>query len=487
MSTTHGLDLVNVSGDADTSPAELRRLYEAQRRAFEASPIPDAAARRDALDRLAETLSRNSLEAAAAISLDFGTRSRHETFLFELVPLRNAIRHARRHVEGWMRRERRRVTWSWPGKAWVQYQPLGVVGIIGAWNYPLAIAVWPLVDALAAGNRVLIKAPELTPNFSALLKRMLGEAFAEDQVAIVLGGVEVAEQFCKLPLDHLFFTGSTAVGRRVMAAAAEHLVPVTLELGGKSPAIVCPDYKIATAARDIATGKLHTAGQACLAPDYALVPAANVRDLAVAVIAESRRLYPSIADESYTSIVNDRHYARLQRALNEARDGGAEILSHADQPAGAVRKIGPTVVLNPPSDCALMREEIFGPILPIIGYQRLEDAINYVNARERPLALYCLTHDHASRDAVLSRTVSGGVTLNGTIMHKGQVDLPFGGVGKSGIGSYHGIAGFRRFSHTRGVFEVHGLNQVHLLSPPYGRLARLVIRVLGSRRAADSC
>ena len=487
MSTTDGIDLVGVAGDAGTSPSELRRLYEAQRRAFDASPVSDAAARRHALDRLDAALSRNHQEAAAAISLDFGTRSRHETYLFELMPLRNAIRHAKRHLEGWMRPERRRVTWTWPGKAWVQYRPLGVVGIVGAWNYPLSLSVLPVVDALAAGNRVLLKAPELTPTFSAVLKRMLGEAFSEDQVAVILGGVDVAEQFCKLPLDHLFFTGSTAVGRRVMAAAAENLVPVTLELGGKSPVIVCPDYKVATAARDIAFGKLLTAGQTCIAPDYALVPAAKVRDLAGAVIAESRKLYPSIADASYTSIVTDRHYARLRRALNEARDGGAEILSHGDEPAGAVRKIGPTVVLDPPPECALMREEIFGPILPIIGYQRLEDAINYVNARERPLALYCLTHDRASRDAVLSRTISGGVTLNGTMLHNGQDDLPFGGVGKSGIGSYHGIAGFRRFSHARGVYEVRGLNHLQLLAPPYGRLARLVIRFLGSRRAADSC
>jgi coniferyl-aldehyde dehydrogenase len=487
MSTTEELDHVRVSGHATTSPAELRRLYEAQRRAFQASPVPDAAARKQGLDRLAAALSRNSQDAAAAISRDFGTRSRHETFLFELVPLRNAIRHVKWHLDGWMRRERRRVTWTWPGKAWVQYQPLGVVGIVGAWNYPLALSVLPLVDALAAGNRVLLKAPELTPHFSEVLKRTLAEAFAEDQVAVVLGGVDVAEQFCRLPLDHLFFTGSTSVGRRVMAAAAENLVPVTLELGGKSPVIVAPDYGVTAAARDIAFGKLLTAGQTCIAPDYALAPAAKVRDLAAAVIAESRKLYPSIADSTYTSIVTDRHYARLCRALNEARDGGAEILSHDDASTGAVRKIGPTVVLNPPPDCELMREEIFGPILPIIGYQRLEEAIEYVNARERPLALYCLSRDRDSRDMVLDRTMSGGVTLNGTLLHNGQDDLPFGGVGKSGIGSYHGIAGFRRFSHARGVYEVRGLNQLNLLSPPYGRFARLVIRLLGSRGAAHSC
>jgi coniferyl-aldehyde dehydrogenase len=487
MSTAEGLGVVSISGGAPTSPAELHRLYEAQRRAFDAAPIPDLAARKHALDRLDAALSRGSQDAADAISLDYGTRSRHETYLFELVPLRKAIRHVKWNLEGWMRRERRRVTWTWPGKAWVQYQPLGVVGIIGTWNYPLSLSVLPLVDALAAGNRVLLKAHEQMPHFSALLKRMLGEAFAEDQVAVVLGGVDIAEQFCKLPLDHIFFTGSTAVGRRVMAAAAENLVPVTLELGGKSPVIVAPDYSVAAAARDIAFGKLLTAGQTCIAPDYALAPAAKVRDLAVAMIAESRKLYPSIADSSYTSIATDRHYSRLRRALDEARDRGAEILTHGGEPAGAARKIGPTVVLDPPPDCTLMREEIFGPILPIIGYSRFEDAIDYVNARERPLALYCLTHDRASRDTVLSRTISGGVTLNGTIIHNGQDDLPFGGVGKSGMGSYHGIAGFRRFSHARGVYEVRALNHLHLLAPPYGRLARLVIRMLGSHRAADSC
>jgi coniferyl-aldehyde dehydrogenase len=469
--------------------AEARRLYELQRRAFATSPAPDRQARLRSLDRLASVLSRNSPEIAAAISADFGNRSHFETYLLELVPVRNAIRHAKQNLARWMRPQRRHVGWLFkPGKAWVQYQPLGVIGILSPWNYPLSLSLLPMVDALAAGNRVLLKPPELTPNFSALIKRLLGEAFAEGEVAVVSGGPELAEQFSRLPLDHLFFTGSSAVGRRVMAAAAENLTPVTLELGGKSPVLVCPDYDVAAAARGIAFGKLANAGQTCIAPDYVLAPAAKVRGLADAVIALSRRLYPSITlNPDYTSVFSDRHYHRLQIAIEEARAGGAEILSHGDHPAGAGRKIEPTVVLNPPAECALMREEIFGPVLPIVGYQTLDEAILYIHAREKPLALYCLTHNRAYRNAVLSRTISGGVTLNGTFLHNAQEDLPFGGVGKSGLGSCHGIAGFQRFSHARSIYQVRVIDTLQLLAPPYGRFAKLVIRVLGSRRASDSC
>jgi len=487
MSSTTDHGNLAVSENVDLNLSEMRRLYDVQRAAAAITP-PDLQSRLESLRRLASTLGRNSPAIAEAISEDFGNRSPYETFLLELVPVQNAIRHARQHLSKWMRPERRFVATTFkPAKAWIQYQPLGVVGIISPWNYPFSLAVLPVVDALAAGNRVLLKPPELTPRFSSLLKQLLAEIFPEAELAVVLGGPKVAEEFCRLPLDSLAFTGSTAIGRRVMALAAENLTPVTLELGGKSPALVGPDYDIRAAARDIAFGKLANSGQTCIAPDYALVPEALVRDLGKAVVAEAERLYPSIAtNPNYASIVSDRHYDRLRGAIEEARANGAEVLSHSDQTAGVERKIEPTVVLHPPPECVLMREEIFGPVLPVIGYKTLNDAIAFINARERPLALYCMTQKREYREAVLQRTISGGVTINGTFLHNAQEDLPFGGVGKSGIGAYHGIVGFRRFSHARAIHQVRVLNVLHFLSPPYTWISRQVIRWLGSRRAADS-
>jgi coniferyl-aldehyde dehydrogenase len=454
---------------------DLHRLYDLQRRAAATQPPPELRARLRSLTRLSEAVSQHSPALAASISADFGHRSAHETFLLELVPLQNAIRHAKRHLHRWMRPERRRVNGiCWPNAAWVRYQPLGVVGIMAAWNYPLALSLLPVVDALAAGNRVLLKPSEHTPGFSRRLRDVLAEAIPEQELGVVLGGADVAEHFSRLPLDHLLFTGSTVTGRKVAMAAAANLTPVTLELGGKSPVFVCPDYGIEAAARDITFPKMATAGQTCIAPDYVLAPAASARALADALLAESRELYPSIDDNpDYTAIVNDRHYDRLHAAIDEARAGGAEVLVQRGGTA-ANRRMGLVVVLNAPLDCALMRDEIFGPVLPIVAYDTLDTAIAFVNERPKPLTLYCLTHDRSHREA-------------GLFLHQGQDDLPFGGVGTSGIGAYHGHAGFRRFSHARSIHQVRLVNVLHFIAPPYGRLARLVIRFMGSRRAADAC
>jgi coniferyl-aldehyde dehydrogenase len=460
--------------------AEARRLFALQHAASRAEPAPDLARRLADLDKLAGLLARHGDELATAISADFGTRARQETELLELVPTLSAIRHAKGHLGRWMRPERRRVSpLFWPGKAWVQYQPLGVIGIIAPWNYPLNLTLTPLVDALAAGNRVLVKPSEYTPAFSAALKRRLGEVFPEAQVAVALGGAEVAAAFSHLPFDHLLFTGSTEVGRKVMLAAAEHLTPVTLELGGKSPVIVCDDYGLERAAKDIAFGKWVNAGQTCIAPDYVLAPAAQAEALATAIVAQVARQYPTVADNpQYSSIITDRHHARLVSAVEEARAAGARVLSHGEASSAAARKINPTVVLDPPLDGRLMREEIFGPVLPIVGYRTLEEAIAFVNARERPLALYCLSRSASQRDRVLARTVSGNATVNGTLLHIAQEDLPFGGVGPSGIGAYHGREGFKRFSHARGVFEVRGVNPFDWLAPPYGKLADTLVKAI---------
>lgn len=439
--------------------------------------------RRAALTRLERVLLDNRDEFAAAIAADYGTRSPHETTFGEVVPTLNAIRHNRRHLARWMRPQRRAVAWTFrPARAWVRYQPLGCIGIIAPWNYPLYLALAPLVDALAAGNRALIKPSEYTPRLAELLARVIGRAFTAEEVAVVTGGPDVAAAFAALPFDHLLFTGSTGIGRRVMAAAAANLTPVTLELGGKSPVIVGPDYGVRSAARSIAFGKFFNAGQTCVAPDYVLAPTHMVRPLALALLREAQRAYPAIADNpDYTAMITERHHARLVAAIEAARAAGAEVLAHEDAAAASLRKIGPTIVLAPPAGSLLMQEEIFGPVLPIIPYDTIEAAIATVNAGDRPLALYCLTHDAALREAVLSRTLSGGVTLNGTLLHVTQDGLPFGGVGPSGMGAYHGRAGFERFSHARGIFQPGRFNGLELVRPPYGFVARRIARLLIGR------
>ncbi len=465
---------ITAPGDVD-APA---RLLDMQRRAYLRDGPPDAAQRLAALAALDILLRDNRDALAAAISADFGSRSAVETTLAELVPALGAIRHARRNLARWMRPERRRVDISFqPGQAWVEWQPLGCVAIVAPWNYPLLLTVSPLVDALAAGNRVIVKPSELTPRFAALLARLVPAAIDPAQLGIVTGGAEVAQALCALPLDHLLFTGSTAVGRLVARAAAEMLTPVTLELGGKSPAIVCRDYDVAAAAATIAQGKFFNAGQTCIAPDYALAPAEHAAGFAQAVLDAAARLYPNAgANADYTSIISERHHERLHGLLREAEAAGATLLRLGDN--HGERKLGPTVVLNPPPDGALMAEEIFGPILPVVGYRDLTEATNYVNAGPRPLALYPFTRDAKTLRTVLGATVSGGVSVNSVLLHCIQDDLPFGGVGASGMGAYHGRDGFRRFSHARGVYRAGRLSGFAFLAPPYGRKMAFALRAM---------
>jgi coniferyl-aldehyde dehydrogenase len=465
------------------SGGEAELLFQAQKRAFAEAGSPGATRRRALLERLEKALLSYRAEISQVISEDFGHRSSDETELLELVPSIKAIRHAKSHVVRWMHPEKRRVAFTMqPAKAWVEYQPLGVVGIISPWNYPLFLAASPLADALAAGNRVMIKPSELTPRFSELLKGIVTEAFDPGDVAVVTGGPDVAEAFSKLPFDHLLFTGSTSIGRKVMQAAAANLTPVTLELGGKSPVVVCPDYPTDKAARAIAFGKFVNAGQTCIAPDYVLAPASRAMELAEAILTEAKRLYPDIADNpDYTSIITDRHYQRLTGAIEEARSAGATVLTISEDSGTNSRKIAPTIVIDPPRESLLMREEIFGPVLPIVSSDSLEDALHIINAKDRPLALYVLTNSDASRRKILGRTISGGVTLNGTILHVAQNDLPFGGVGPSGMGAYHGFDGFKRFSHARAIHKVGFMNGFERLAPPYGRLQKMAVGFLLGR------
>ena len=462
---------------------EARRVFDLQHEASRRGPPADLDLRRDRLDRLRAVVAGNGAVFARAISDDFGIRSRTETELLEIVPTMSAIRHARRKVAGWMRPERRRVDPLFqPAGAWVRYEPLGVIGIISPWNYPLQLALSPLVDAIAAGNRAMVKPSELTPSFSELLRRLVAERFDEAEVAVVTGGVEVGQAFAGLPFDHLLFTGSTAVGRKVYQAAAANLTPVTLELGGKSPVIVCPGYDLAKAARSIAFGKFVNAGQTCIAPDYVLVPEGRERALADALMARVRRSYPAIGgNDDYSGMISERHRRRLAEAIEAARAAGATVLAHDDETAGKEGKIGPTLVLGAPRDSLFLTEEIFGPVLPILPYRDLDEALAIIASRDRPLALYCFG---GKRDCekVLDGAISGGATLNGTLLHVAQEHLPFGGVGASGIGAYHGREGFRRFSHARGVHKVGFVNVFERLGPPWGKLAQALGKRLAKRR-----
>jgi len=471
------------SAARDEEFAEMRRIFELQHTATRGGPAPALETRKDRLHKLRQMLKTNESAFIAAISEDFGNRSADETRLLELTPTFSAIRHARKHLRRWMRPERRPVDITFqPARAWVRHEPLGVVGIIAPWNYPLFLALGPLVDVLAAGNRAMIKPSELTPRFSALFSRAISDTFAEDEVRVITGGPEVAQAFSALPFDHLVFTGSTGVGRKVMQAAAQNLTPVTLELGGKSPVIVCDDYDLEKAARSIAFGKFLNAGQTCIAPDYALVPHARVDAFARAVIDHAAASYPTLADNpDYTSIVTPRHHERLTGAIEEARAAGATILTTANGAPDA-RKIAPTVVVGPPADSLLMGEEIFGPVLPVIGYETLDTALNLINTRDRPLALYAFSQDRKTLDTILDSAISGGVTLNGTLLHAGQDGMAFGGIGPSGMGGYHGHDGFLRFSHSRSVLKIGFLNVFERLGPPWGTLARRAASFLARRR-----
>lgn len=462
----------------------LSRLLTRQRKAFLSDMSPSREARVDRLDRLAAMVERHAARFVEVISEDFGHRSAFETRGTDIDAVLSMIRHARRSLGRWMRP--RRVPTApafWPASSHVVRQPLGVVGIISPWNYPLYLSAGPLVAVLAAGNRALVKPSEVTPRFSELLKKAVSELFPEEEVAVVTGGPEVAEALTRLPLDHLVFTGSTAVGRLVARAAAENLTPVTLELGGKSPAIVDPSADFDAAVPRITWGKLFNAGQTCMAPDYALVPAARLDEFVEAVKRTVASFYPTLdGNPSYTSVVNGRHYARLTGLVDDARAKGArivEVTPDSVRPDAATRKHPPTLVLGADGDMRILQEEIFGPLLPIVPYGSVEEAVRFVNERDRPLALYWFGKDSASRDRVLAGTISGGVTVNDCMLHVLQENLPFGGVGPSGMGAYHGEHGFRRFSHEKAVFRVRGrFGGSFLFHPPLGRVAELARKLL---------
>jgi len=461
----------------------FKRVFETMHAATRRSALVERATRQARLDALAALVHDNAGRFVTAISADFGHRSAHETRLLELFPSLESIRHTRSHFGGWMKPQRKSASiWFRPGRARIIPQPLGVVGIIVPWNYPLFLAVSPLAAALAAGNRVMIKMSEFTPCTGELLAELVAKYFAADDVSVVLGDAAVGADFARLPFDHLLFTGSTKVGHDIMRMAADNLTPVTLELGGKSPAIIGPDYSMERAAERIMVGKLLNAGQTCIAPDYVLVPAGREQAFLDAARAVVAKCFPELATTpDYTSIVNDRHYQRLKGYVTDAQARGAQIepLS-TSMPDEERRKLPPLALLNVDDSMRVMQDEIFGPLLPVLPYKDLDAAIAYVNQHPRPLALYCFENDAGRRDRVLNETVAGGVTINDTILHIAQEELPFGGVGPSGMGHYHGIEGFKTFTKQKAVFYQSGLNGMSLFNPPYGalfeRLTKFLIR-----------
>ncbi len=463
-------------------PLSLNDEFSRHRAAFAQRPFPEAAARIALLDRLESLVRDHATEWAEAISRDFGGRSRHETQLLEIFPSLEGIRHARRHVRRWMKPQRRATSlWFMPGASSIVPQPLGVAGIVVPWNYPLYLAIGPLVAALAAGNRAMVKMSETTPVTGELLARLVAKHFDGGEITIVNGGPEVAQAFCRLPFDHLLFTGSTGIGRHVMHAAADNLTPVTLELGGKSPAIVGRGFPVDEAASRILYGKCLNAGQTCIAPDFALVPEESVEAFVEGARRAVATLYPTLAaNPDYTAIVDDRHRDRLAHLVDDAVARGARAieLNPAGEDVAAAGKRAPTLLTGVDDSMAVMREEIFGPVLPVVAYRRLEDAIAYVNARPRPLALYVFEHDRAAVGRVIENTVSGGVTVNETILHIAQDDLPFGGVGASGMGHYHGREGFETFSKRKAVFRQSPLNGLKLFRAPYGKRFESLVRLL---------
>jgi coniferyl-aldehyde dehydrogenase len=455
----------------------LLRLREAQAR----DPLPPWDVRATRLRTLEKMLNEQKDAFAQAIDADFGHRPKEETELLEMYPSLSNLRHSLKRGRRWMRPRGKLANLVFlPARTTLMPQPRGVVGIIVPWNYPLFLAVGPLIDALTAGNRVMLKMSEYTPRFSALFAEQMARYFSAEEVVVVTGDADVAQAFSALPFDHLLFTGSTAVGHHVMRAAAANLTPVTLELGGKSPAIIGPGARFDNAVERIVFGKLVNAGQTCIAPDYVLVPRERMNEFVAAARDTVGKLYPKLrAQEQYASVVSDRQFERLIKLRDDAVAAGARIEPMSDAlDLPAKRLLAPVMLTNVNDTMAVMQDEIFGPLLPVVPYDSLDDAIGYIANRPQPLALYVFEESSATIDHVLARTHAGGVTVNDTLYHIAQHGLPFGGVGPSGIGGYHGEAGFRTFSHMKPVFRQARFNGTGMLNPPYGAQFKRMLKLL---------
>jgi coniferyl-aldehyde dehydrogenase len=468
--------------DEHPAAAALRAALAAQRAAYFARPVPTLAERKADLQQLARFVREHKQGLCEAISRDYGHRSRHETLMTEIGPVLGGLRHALHNVRGWMRPQRRgvdRLAYGF-GRNEVIPQPLGVVGVIVPWNFPIQLSLAPLTTIFAAGNRAMVKMSENSRHLAAFLIERMPAYFPPEKLQFFDDSGGVGIEFSRLPFDHLLFTGSGATGRAVMAAAAQNLCPVTLELGGKAPAIVCDDFDLKLAAERILFIKYLNAGQICTTVDYAFLPEARVREFVALAQAIVPRRYPSLDSPDYTSIIDRRSYDRLVHVLDDARARGADVVPLLPGPAfdGPARRIAPHLVVEATSDSVVMQREIFGPILPLVPYRTLDEVIERINAGPRPLAIYPFSNRGERVQRLIERVMSGGVTVNDALIHVGQEDLPFGGVGESGMGHYHGQEGFNAFSKLRPVFHQHRFATTSLLAPPYGRLATRILEFL---------
>ena len=460
----------------------MHRVLELQKNLNIKEGAPSLELRSDRLDRVVSMVAKHKSEIISALQDDFGNRDPVMSAATEVDSVIGPMMHAKKNLKKWMKTEKRKAAIAPLGsalsllgaKAEIRYQPKGVVGAISPWNFPLNLALAPLAGILSAGNRVMLKPSELTPASSDLTKLMIEEFFDESEIGVFIGDPEVGAAFSGLAFDHLIFTGGTAIAKHVMRAASENLVPLTLELGGKSPVVVGKSSKIKETATRVMQGKTMNAGQICLAPDYALVPEDSVDEFVQATVDVTSEMYPDMKDnDDFTSIINQKHYDRIQGYISDAKEKGAEVLeinpSNEDFSQQPHHKIPPTIILNPTEDMQVMQEEIFGPVLPVKTYKDVSETVDYINSKDRPLGLYYFGEDSKEKDYVLDNTTSGGVTVNDVISHITMEDLPFGGVGPSGMGSYHGYDGFKEFSHAKSVYKQSwlNLNKVAGLVPPY--------------------
>ncbi|WP_374570000.1 coniferyl aldehyde dehydrogenase [Phenylobacterium sp.] len=459
--------------------ASMTAILNRQKAAHLAQGAPSAETRIDRINRCISLLIDNRRAIEDALNTDFGSRSREATAFTDIAGSIGPLKHAREGVRKWMRPEKRKTTPAILGlfgaKAEVRFQPKGVVGVISPWNFPVNLTFGPLAGILAAGNRAMIKPSEYTPATSELMAKMFSAAFDETEICVITGGPEVGQAFAGLAFDHMIFTGGTSIARHVMRAAADNLVPLTLELGGKSPVVIGKSANMETAAARIMNGKTLNAGQICLAPDYVLTPKESLEGFIGEAQKAVTRMFPTIKDNpDYTAIIAQRHYDRIKSYVDEARAKGARVIEikpeNEDLSQQEHRKIAPTLIIDPSDDMKVMQEEIFGPVLPVKTYSGVDEAIGYINAHARPLGLYYFGEDAAEQEKVLSSTTSGGVTVNDVIFHVAQEELPFGGVGPAGMGSYHGHDGFLEFSHRKSVFSQikKDIGPLQQLRPPYG-------------------
>tara|TARA_Y100000780_G_scaffold212470_1_gene212763 strand:- start:717 stop:2174 length:1458 start_codon:yes stop_codon:yes gene_type:complete len=473
---------------ADDRKTEMEAVLRKQRAAHHQMRPEPLALRKDRIQRAMKLLTDHADDLCKVMAADFGNRSPHQSMITDIAGTVNFGKYCLKHMDKWSRPEKRHVQFPLGllgAKAEVRYEPKGVVGILSPWNFPVNLSFGPLMQIFAAGNRAMIKPSEFTEKTSLLTKELVEEYFTPDECAVFTGGPEVATAFSELPFDHLIFTGSTATGRKVMESAAKNLVPVTLELGGKSPVFLGESADFAKAGERVALGKMLNAGQICLAPDYLYVPESKQDEAIHGVWQGTANMYPTLLDnEDYASVVTDHHFDRLQELVADARDKGAEVIEvnpgNEDFSNTNARKMPLTILKNVNDDMRAMQEEIFGPVLPVKTYRHIDEAIDYVNDHDRPLGLYFFGQDSDEREKVLSRTISGGVTINDVIFHVSMEDLPFGGVGPSGMGSYHGVEGFREFSHARSIYTQPKIDVAKLggFKPPYGPATEKAVKTM---------